>query len=160
MNIIEKRLEEITPYHRNPRDNDNAVPYVKNSIEEFGFKVPIVIDANGIIVTGHTRYKAAQELGMDSVPCIVADDLSEDQIKAFRIADNKVAEFSKWDLAELEIELSEIDIDMSEFGIDGISDIDIDEFFEDFESEGGDEPKQEEPKEIQCPYCGMWFTVD
>lgn len=92
MNIIVKKIEEITPYDKNPRKNDNAVEYVKQSIEQFGFKVPIVLDKNNVIVAGHTRYKASVELGIKEVPCIVADDLTEDQIKAYRLADNKVAE--------------------------------------------------------------------
>ena len=84
MNIIEKKLSELTPYENNPRLNDEAVPYVKCSSEAFGFKVPLVIDSNGVIIAGHTRFKAAAELGMESVPCIVADDLTDEQIKAFR----------------------------------------------------------------------------
>lgn len=79
MNIVEKRLNELKPYENNPRINDGAVKFVKNSIEEFGFKVPIVIDKNGVIVAGHTRYKASQELGLETVPCVVADDLTDEQ---------------------------------------------------------------------------------
>ncbi len=78
MNIVEKRLNELKPYENNPRINDGAVKFVKNSIYEFGFKVPIVIDKNGVIVAGHTRYKASQELGLETVPCVVADDLTEE----------------------------------------------------------------------------------
>jgi ParB/RepB/Spo0J family partition protein len=88
--IREFGLAELKPYEKNPRRNDASVEYVANSIKEFGFKVPIVIDRDGVIVAGHTRYKAAKKLGMEKVPCIVADDLSEAQIKAFRLADNKV----------------------------------------------------------------------
>ncbi len=77
MNIVEKTLSEIKPYNRNPRVNDGAVDSVAASIKEFGFKVPIVIDKNGVIIAGHTRYKAAKKLGMETVPCIIADDLSE-----------------------------------------------------------------------------------
>jgi hypothetical protein len=101
MNIVEKRLNELKPYENNPRINDGAVKFVKNSIEEFGFKVPIVIDKNGVIVAGHTRYKASQELGLETVPCVVADDLTDEQVKAFRIADNKTAEKASWDLDAL-----------------------------------------------------------
>ena len=92
MQIIQKQLNELVPYKNNPRINDAAVPAVAESIKAFGFKVPIVIDKNNVIVCGHTRYKAAQSLNMKSVPCIVADDLSDEQIKAFRLADNKVSE--------------------------------------------------------------------
>lgn len=99
-------IKMIKPYERNPRKNDDAVAHVEESIKQYGFKVPIVIDKNNIIVAGHTRYKAAQNLGIKSVPCIIADDLTDEQIKAYRIADNKVADFSLWDntllLEELE----------------------------------------------------------
>lgn len=117
--VIQLSLGDIKPYSNNPRKNDSAVPQVKKSIKEFGFKVPIVIDRDHIIVTGHTRYKAAKELKLDTVPCIIADDLTDEQIKAFRLADNKVSEFAEWDLNLLGDELENIiDIDMSEFGFD------------------------------------------
>lgn len=118
MEIVVKKLEEIKPYEKNPRKNDNAVEYVANSIKEFGFKVPIVIDKDGVIVAGHTRYKASQKLGLKEVPCIIADDLSDEQIKAFRLADNKVGEQAKWDNNLLNIELDDITIDMKDFGFD------------------------------------------
>lgn len=92
-----KKLKDIKPYEKNPRKNDDAVPYVLESIKEYGFKVPIVIDKDGVIVTGHTRYKAASQLGLTEVPCIIADDLTDKQIKAFRLADNKVSDYSLWD---------------------------------------------------------------
>lgn len=116
--IVNKKLEELTPYENNPRDNDGAVQYVANSIREFGFKVPIVIDKDGVIVAGHTRYKASKLLGLDEVPCIVADDLSEEQVKAFRLADNKVSEQAKWNKTKLDEELDELlrIIDMNQFG--------------------------------------------
>lgn len=109
MNIVEKRLNELKPYENNPRINDGAVKFVKNSIEEFGFKVPIVIDKDGVIVAGHTRYKASQELGLKTVPCVVADDLTDEQVKAFRIADNKTAEKASWDLDALKTEMEELE---------------------------------------------------
>lgn len=111
MEIIKLRIDELKPYENNPRVNDEAVKYVAKSIEEFGFKVPIVIDKNNIIVTGHTRYKACQQLGIKEVPCIIADDLTEEQIKAFRLADNKVSDYSIWDNKKLLEELEDIDLD-------------------------------------------------
>ena len=90
MEIIYKKVDELIPYEKNPRLNDEAVKYVANSIKEFGFKVPMVIDKNGTIVAGHTRYKASLELGLKEVPCIIADDLSEEQIKAYTLAHNKL----------------------------------------------------------------------
>lgn len=119
MNIIDININEIIEYENNPRHNENAVEPVANSIKEFGFKVPIILDKNNIIVAGHTRLKAAQLLGMDTVPCLIANDLTEEQIKAFRLADNKVGEIAEWDFAKLEEELISIqDIDMSEFEFD------------------------------------------
>lgn len=120
MNIIEKKLSEIKPYERNPRRNDEAVKYLVESIKQFGFKQPIVVDRDGVIVAGHTRFKAAKQLGMKEVPCLVADDLTPEQIKAFRLADNKVGEIAEWDMELLEIELDDITLDMSDFGFDEI----------------------------------------
>lgn len=137
MEIINKKLEELIPYEKNPRKNDEAVQYVTNSIKEFGFKVPIIIDKNNIIVAGHTRYKASKELGLKEAPCIIADDLNDEQIKAFRLADNKVGEMAEWDFNVLGEELGEINFDMSEFGFDGIN-IDVDEFDTDFKLPDGD----------------------
>ena len=119
MQIVEKKIADIKPYEKNPRKNDSAVDAVANSIEQFGFKVPVVIDKDGVIVCGHTRYKAAKKLGLDKVPCVVADDLTEEQIKAYRLADNKVSDLAEWDIDLLGEELDGIfDIDMSDFGFD------------------------------------------
>ena len=119
MQIIDKKIGEIKPYEKNPRKNDNAVDAVASSISQFGFKNPIVIDGNNVIICGHTRYKAAQKLGLEKVPCVVADDLTDEQIKAYRLADNKVAELAEWDIDLLGEELDGIfDIDMSDFGFD------------------------------------------
>jgi len=119
MNIQMMRVADIVPYENNPRKNDEAVKYVAESIKEFGFKVPIVIDKDNVIVAGHTRLKAAKRLKLDEVPCIVADDLTEEQIKAFRLADNKVGEKADWDFDLLFDELEDIvDIDMELFGFD------------------------------------------
>jgi hypothetical protein len=130
MNVIEIHIDELIPYDNNPRKNDKAVDYVANSIREFGFKVPIVIDANNTIVCGHTRVKAAKKIGLTKIPCVVADDLTDNQIKAFRLADNKTAELSEWDMDKLELEFGEIDpteIDLSDFGffVDDESDEDV-----------------------------------
>lgn len=118
--IVEKKLSEITPYENNPRINDSAVSAVANSIQQFGFKVPIVVDKDSVIVCGHTRYKAARNLGMESVPCIVADDLNPEQVKAFRLADNKTAELAEWDFELLDAELEELSaiFNMEDFGFE------------------------------------------
>lgn len=119
MEVVTKSIHELIPYDKNARKNDKAVPLVAKSIEQFGFKVPIVIDKNNVIVCGHTRYKAAHALGIEEVPCIIADDLTDQQIKAYRLADNKVAEVSKWDKGILSLEMNEIfDFDMSDFGFE------------------------------------------
>lgn len=119
--VTQKPIADLIPYSRNPRRNDEAVPMVMNSIKEFGFKVPIVVDKNNIIVCGHTRFKAALKLGLETVPCIVADDLSDEQIKAFRLADNKVSEKAEWDFEILSGELDDIiNIDMDSFGFESI----------------------------------------
>lgn len=123
MNIVNKKITDIKPYEKNPRKNDEAVKYVAASIKEFGFKVPIVIDKDGIIVAGHTRWKAAKKLGLDEVPCIIADDLTDEQIKAFRLADNKVSEKAEWDFDLLNSELDDLfDFDMTSFGFEDIED--------------------------------------
>lgn len=117
MQIVEKKLQDIKQYEKNPRKNDGAVDAVANSISQFGFKVPVVIDKENVIVCGHTRYKAAEKLGLKTVPCVIADDLTEEQIKAYRLADNKVGELAEWDFDLLSDELDGVfDIDMSEFG--------------------------------------------
>ena len=119
MEIINKKIEELKAYKNNPRNNEKAVDYVANSIKEFGFKVPIIIDKNNEIIAGHTRLKASIKLGLKEVPCIIADDLTEEQVKAFRLADNKVSEIAEWDFSLLDEELNNIlDIDMSEFGFE------------------------------------------
>ena len=120
MKIVSVKLHDLKPYENNPRLNDNAVDSVANSIKEFGFKVPLVITKDNEIVAGHTRYKASLKLGLDEVPCIIADDLSDEQIKAFRLADNKVSELAEWDFTKLEIELSEIEMDMSLFSFEDL----------------------------------------
>ena len=158
MKIEELSLSEITPYEKNPRRNDNAVEYVAESIRQFGFKVPLVIDENGVIVTGHTRYKAAQQLGLKTVPCIRATDLTPEQIKAFRLADNKVAEFASWDFELLQEELSgleEIGVDLGSLGFD--KPVDADKFFEEMDVSSSVDDK--EKKTIKCPHCGEEIEI-
>lgn len=120
MEIIYRKVGELTPYENNPRINDEAVDYVAKSIEEFGFKNPIIIDHDNVIVAGHTRLLACKQLGIEDVPCIMADDLTDGQVKAFRLVDNKTSEFAEWDYDLLTDELASIaDIDMSEHGFGG-----------------------------------------
>ena len=119
MDVIERKLTEIYPYEHNPRKNDGAVDYVANSIAKFGFKQPIVVDKDGVIIVGHTRYKAAQKLGLETAPVVVADDLDEEKARAYRLADNKTNELADWDFEMLDVELFDIgNIDMSLFGFE------------------------------------------
>ena len=155
MKIKMIKIEDLKPYANNPRFNDDAVEYVAKSIKEFGFKVPMVIDKNNEIVAGHTRYKASMELGLKEVPCIIADDLTEEQIKAFRLADNKVSEQASWNFDLLDLELDDINgLDMEDFGFLKYEDIDIDQFFEE-----NNEQKEEEKNTITCPYCNKEIEV-
>ncbi len=108
MRLEYRKTDQIRPYERNPRKNDNAVAGVARSIAEFGFRQPIVVDETGLIIVGHTRYKAALQLGLEEVPVHVATDLSPEQVKALRIADNKLGELASWDLDLLPGELAEL----------------------------------------------------
>lgn len=153
MEIVNKSIDDIRPYANNPRFNDNAVQYVAQSIKEFGFKVPIIIDKDGEIIAGHTRYKASLELGLKEVPCIVADDLSEEQVKAFRLADNKVSEKAEWNYELLDEELQDIlNIDMQDFGFD--LDINVDTL--DIKEEKDTSIKYFEDKEIEDDIVAHW----
>ena len=142
------KVEDLKPYANNPRFNDDAVEYVANSIKQFGFKVPIIVDKNNEIVAGHTRFKASMELGLKEVPVIIADDLNEEQIKAFRLVDNKVSEMSNWDYELLTEELNDIlDIDMKDFGFLN-TDIDFE-----WDNDVREKDVDEEEKFYECPYC-------
>lgn len=96
MQVESMSIDDIKPYENNPRDNDDAVDSVANSIKEFGWQQPIVVDKDNVIIVGHTRYKAAKKLGMDKVPVVVASKLTPEQVKAYRLADNKVGELADW----------------------------------------------------------------
>lgn len=158
--IVYKRLDELQPYENNPRSNDKAVPAVAESIRQFGFKVPIVIDGAGVIVAGHTRHKAAESLGLEHVPCIVAEDLTDEQVRAFRLADNKTGELASWDIEQLMEELGEItELDMDALGFADLEEIDIDSFFADAPEQPDHEQPEAEGRTVECPHCGMSFEV-
>ena len=158
MEIKMINLLDLVPYEKNPRRNESAVTFVAASIKEFGFKVPIVIDKNNVIVAGHTRFLAAKEIGIEEVPCVIADDLTDKQIKAFRLADNKVSEKSEWDFSLLSDELDDLfEFDMSDFGFASdniLLDVKDDDFLQDTEG-----TKEKKVKEITCPHCGEVFTA-
>lgn len=123
--IIQVNIEDVKPYKNNPRNNDGAVEATANSIKEFGWQQPIVVDKDNVIIVGHTRLRAAKRLGLKQVPIVVADNLSDDQVKAYRLADNKTGELADWDLAKLDIEIPDIDLDLTLFGFDDELDIEL-----------------------------------
>ena len=155
MNVVERALASIHPYAKNPRKNEPAVDAVAASIQAFGFRVPIVIDGDGEIIAGHTRFLAAQKLGLETVPCVLADDLPPQKVRAFRLADNKTAELALWNDVLLAAELAAVaDIDMAAFGFD-VSEfeaLDLD----------GEEPQSRgrgSGKPCTCPKCGFQFLL-
>lgn len=143
MQVQSMKIDEVKPYPNNPRNNDDGVEAVANSIKQFGWQQPIVVDKDNVIIVGHTRYKAAKKLGMDKIPVVVASNLSPEQVKAYRLADNKTGELTDWDMSLLDDELGDIaDIDMSDFGFD----LDIPEDDEEVQEDDFDEEVPEEPK--------------
>ena len=151
MQIVERDIGSLVPYENNPRHNEDAVKFVAASIKEFGFKVPVVIDEKSVIVAGHTRVLAAKELGIEKIPCIVASDRTEEQVRAFRLADNKVSEASSWNWDKLDEELAKLpDFDMGDFGFADTQAIEWAKTPELSES------SYEEPEKVRliCPHCG------
>lgn len=160
MEIVYVALEKIKPYKNNPRNNTKAIDKVAKSIQEYGFKVPCVVDKNFVLITGHTRYEAAKKLKLKKIPCIIADDLSKAKANAFRIADNKVAEYSKWDMDKLKEELSRIqleDISFADLGFD-ISEIDYMDDIEDFE-QNEEESDGEKPMKKAVEFSASAFII-
>lgn len=157
MKIVEVSIKDIIPYENNPRIiSQEAIDKVANSIKEFGFQQPIVVDKNMVIVAGHTRYKACEALRIGTVPVVIADNLTEEQVRAYRLADNKTNEFARWDDTLLDFELSSIfDINMTDFGFS------LDENFIDEDVDTEDKSKEFTPKEQEmctCPNCGLQFV--
>lgn len=151
--VVYLNLEDIKPYENNPRNNEYAVEKVVNSIKEFGFNNPITVDKDYVIVTGHTRYEASKILDLKQVPCLILKDLTEEEIKGYRLADNKTGEFSAWEFDKLTKELAEIEnIDMSSLGFNiqfedlGVIDAD---FLQDTEI-----VKEKKESITKCPNCG------
>lgn len=144
--VIECKLRDIIPYDKNPRKNEKAVDAVMESIKQFGFKNPIIVDENMVIISGHTRRLAALKLSMETVPVVIAKDLTEEQVRAFRLADNRVASFSSWDEKKLKEEIAEINnIDLSDFGFKKDK---IDDIFR----------EKAEIKTHICPKCGYEWS--
>ena len=158
--IVMMPIDDIIPYENNPRHNDNAVEPTANSIDQLGFRGAIIVDKNNVIIAGHTRLKAAQKLGMTEIPVIVADDMTEEEAAAYRLADNKTAELAGWDFTALAEEIDNIGdtFDMTDFGFRpedlGADGFDIDSLFED----AGEQPEKG-PKTVTCPNCGTEVPV-
>jgi ParB-like chromosome segregation protein Spo0J len=160
MQIESVALNKIIPYIRNPRKNENAIEKVASSIHEFGFRQPIVVDSKNVIIAGHTRFEAAKRLGMDVVPIHVADGLTEQQAKAYRIADNRVGQEVEWDFDLLKLELEELDNPE----LTGFEEFEISDFLREINFDAGSEDDQGrldqlEPKLVNCPHCGKEFDL-
>ena len=154
-------IERLIEYARNPRKNDHAVDKIAGAIKEFGFRIPVVAKSDGLVVDGHLRLKAAKKLGLTEVPVILADDMTDTQIKAFRISVNRMADFAEWDNEMLALELGEIgdlgfDLDLTGFKAEEIQALQVPDFEPATEEDQG---KLDElnPKWIACPHCGKDF---
>ena len=145
MNITDVKIDEIIPYHDNPRVNTDAINVVKKSLSEFGFQQPLVLDKDNIIIVGHTRFAAAKELGFTDVPCFIASDLSEDKIKAYRIMDNKSAEYASWNYGLLTKEITDLLESDYDLEYTGFTDVELEDMGFDMNLESFvEEPQSEE----------------
>ncbi len=157
MKIVQLKTSNLIPYARNNKiHSETQIKKIASSIKEFGWKQPVVVDSGNEIIIGHGRVLAAELLKMEEVPCIIADDLSKQQIKALRISDNKLSDISEWNKEFLSLELEELSevFDMTNFGFEDYelseTDIDLGDFFEETESQ----ESEQESKKITCPHCG------
>ena len=153
-------IENLIPYIRNPRKNENTIEKVASSIKEFGFRQPIVVDDEKVIIAGHTRYEAAKRLQLSIVPVHVAKGLTEQQVKAYRIADNRVGQASEWDYDLLKLEIEEL----AKPELTGFEDFEISDILKEINFSPGTESEQSkldelEPKMIECPFCQKEFDI-
>ena len=167
MQVVYRKTDEIIPYEKNPRINDDAVEPVAASIKQFGFKKPIVVNKDNVIIVGHTRLKAAKLLGMEEVPVVYAD-LSPEQEEAYRIIDNKSGEAATWDWDKLGFEYAKVieegEVDMTPYGFD----VDVDSVLNELEAESQQVMREGEELSLdefaddnfkyECPECGMRFN--
>ena len=144
MNIINMPIGDVKPYDNNPRRNSEAVKYVAESIQQFGWKQPIVVDKDHVIIVGHTRWLAAATLGLEEVPVLIADDLTPEQVKAYRLADNKTGEIATWDFDLLALELGDLELDMTDFG---------------FAVDDYEEPKEDDPEDEPTQHKNRWIVT-
>jgi ParB-like chromosome segregation protein Spo0J len=163
MNIEQWPIERLIDYARNPRKNDHAVDRVAAAIREFGFRVPIIAKSDGLVVDGHLRLKAARKLGLAEVPVVLADDLTDAQVKAFRISVNRMADLAEWDSELLALELGELgelgfDLDLTGFSGAEIKSFELPSFDPASEDDQG---KLDElaPKFVTCPHCEREFDA-
>lgn len=158
--IVMLPLKDLHPYEKNPRINDNSVDAVANSIRDFGFRAPIIVDKDHTIIAGHTRYKAAKKLKLKTVPVVVADDMTPEQVEAYRIADNSAGSASEWDFDLLADVLQGIDYDMADYGLDLLTiegegeDVDPSEVVED------EPPEPDYQKEATVKHGEVWKLGD
>ena len=162
MKIEQWSIDRIRPYEKNPRRNDKAVQAVADSIREFGFRQPLVVDGDGVIVVGHTRYKAALKLGLEKVPVHVARDLTPHQARAYRLADNRSAEDSRWDIDLLPIELGELRDEGFDLKLVGFTEKELTEYLRQFDTDldDGETDAADTPETVRCPKCGHEFPLE
>jgi len=155
-------IDRIRPYENNPRINDQAVDAVAASLREFGFRQPIVVDDDGLIVVGHTRWKAAVKLGLEKIPVHVATELTAEQVKAYRIADNQTASIAEWDYDLLPIELTDLQAMNFDLNLLGFSDVDLADLLDTGVQEGLTDPDAvpEPPDEAVTQAGDVWILGD
>ena len=162
MNIEMWEIDRVKPYDKNPRRNDKAVDAVAKSIQTYGWRQPIVVDKDGVIIVGHTRWKAALKLGLKTVPVHVAADLTPQQARAYRLADNRTNETAEWDIDLLPIELGELREGGTDLKLLGFTDKELAEYLKEFDTglEEGQADAGEAADTIRCPKCGHEFPLE
>ena len=148
--VIAMAVKDLVPYANNPRNNEQAVDTVAKSIKEFGFTNPIVVDSDNVVINGHTRLLAAEKLGLEKVPVIRKEDLTPEQVKAFRLVDNKTSELSGWDFEKLDAEIAELqamDFDMSEFEFESSHNFNAEAYSDFFEDASSQSQAQEQSQD-------------
>ena len=161
LQIVELPLGQIVPYENNPRRNDHAVDIVAKSIAAYGFRVPILFNPQHVILPGHTRHKAAFQLGLDKAPCIVLQGLTDAQERALRLVDNKSSEPAEWDISKLKEELATIRLDIPDTIIDGLFSLSTDELsnVDDLYNSPSAAKAEPEKRVCTCPKCRKEFEL-
>ena len=159
MKIQEVNIDQIIPYAKNPRQNDEAIAKVASSLKEFGWRQPIVVDKEMVVIAGHTRLGAATRLGYKKVPIHIATDLTENQIKAYRIADNRVGQEAKWDEDLLSLELKDLQLDGYDLEQTGFNDEELDALLAEAVTEGlvDEDQVPPEPEEATSVLGDVWL---